>query len=468
MKNYLGQTLGLTLLVMLFLTLLSSRECTLFEHNLMLQPVDIYSDVRRDTTGDAYQLPTDTFASLDSSVLFEPADDTLSLAMPYGPLPPVDSFYFGQMIEDYTPEHNGLEAFFAAVDSIASHQRTVRIAFFGDSFIEGDLVVGDLRDVLQTEWGGQGVGFMPITAEAPRFRRTIDHAFEGWSTHSIVTNGQHPPYGINGCVYIPSETPSVRYTATKRYKNARQWSTCRLFYNAPVQQMIQWSSNGSAAYQMPLPGTAGRVRQALLQQPGIFDMQMQFPENDSLWLYGAYLEDGPGVYLDNFSVRGNSGGRLRRINVSSVRQFDAMLKYDLIVVQFGLNAASTDWNDSRQEWYKKELQGMIAHLKKCFPGRPIMIVSISDRAGKVQGRLMTLPSVLSIANMQRDLARTNGLLFFDLYHAMGGAGTMVEYAQKEPPLASADYTHLSHAGGRIVGRRMARIILDAYEKKRLQ
>ena len=46
----------------------------------------------------------------------------------------------------------------------------IRIAYLGDSMIEGDLITQTLRELLQKEYGGQGVGFLPIFSNVVVFR----------------------------------------------------------------------------------------------------------------------------------------------------------------------------------------------------------------------------------------------------------------------------------------------------------
>ncbi|MDR0995154.1 MAG: hypothetical protein LBL81_02555, partial [Tannerella sp.] len=70
----------------------------------------------------------------------------------------------GAHIEDYTPHRKALERFFLALR--ASRRRPVRIAFLGDSFIEGDILVADFRQALQQQFGGRGVGFVPVNSPA--------------------------------------------------------------------------------------------------------------------------------------------------------------------------------------------------------------------------------------------------------------------------------------------------------------
>jgi hypothetical protein len=46
------------------------------------------------------------------------------------------------------------------------------------------------------------------------------------------------------------------------------------------------------------------------------------------------LEDSTGLYIDNFSIKGNSGIGLLAIPDRNLACFDSLLSYDLIVLQF--------------------------------------------------------------------------------------------------------------------------------------
>lgn len=57
-----------------------------------------------------------------------------------------------------------MKFFYEALDEVK--ERPVHIAYFGDSFIEADILTGDLRDMLQERYGGCGVGFVDATSDA--------------------------------------------------------------------------------------------------------------------------------------------------------------------------------------------------------------------------------------------------------------------------------------------------------------
>ena len=68
-------------------------------------------------------------------------------------------------IEDF--DTTGMRGMRAFCDTLLNARRPVRIAFFGDSFVEGDILTADLREKLQLAYGGGGTGFahsppMPI------------------------------------------------------------------------------------------------------------------------------------------------------------------------------------------------------------------------------------------------------------------------------------------------------------------
>lgn len=462
MKNYLGQSVALAFLVLFLLGLLSALPAGMDLGGLKLRKMDIFADIRADRRVEPPPPPLPTIDTLAE----EPEPDTLpAVVLPEpGDIPMPDSALFGVSFEDYSAAQNALAAFFAAVDSIKSHNRTVRVAFYGDSFIEGDILLGDLRDTLQSLWGGSGVGFVPVTSEVARFKRTLLHTYDHWETFSIVKNhdsGQ--PFGLNGFVYVAKPGARTHYEGLPYFRHTREWARTRLFYATETAVPFVYRVNGGAAEPDVLPATQGKIRVFEWKRPQTRSFELEFAAPDSLLAYGLTFESGPGLYIDNFSVRGNTGGRLRLISPALIRQFDAWQHYDLVVVQLGLNAVTEAGNNV--EWYRQELRQTFAHLRAAFPGRPILVISVADRAGKTEdGALATMPSVPRIADMQRDLARRFGFLFYDLYRGLGGSGTMVRFANAKPALANKDYTHLTHAGGRFVGRQFARL----FQETRLQ
>lgn len=194
MKNYLDQAISLTLLALFMLISLSYLPVNLSPGGFTLRSMDIFSDVRTDaalpfepvgiTGGPSYD--TTYYSSSDTAGWASMDSSARALAVR------VDTADYGHIIEDYTYMQRGLTGFFSSLDSVR-YGRTVRIAWYGDSFVEGDILIGDLRDTLQALWGGHGVGFVPVTSEVAQFRRTVRHQFGGWNTFSIVKKKRPAP-----------------------------------------------------------------------------------------------------------------------------------------------------------------------------------------------------------------------------------------------------------------------------------
>ena len=67
-------------------------------------------------------------------------------------------------------------------------------------------------------------------------------------------------------------------------------------------------------------------------------VRITFYKSDSIPIYGVSSGERQGVYVDNFSSRGNSGLPISLFNVDLMNRFDdALGGYDLIVLHFGAN-----------------------------------------------------------------------------------------------------------------------------------
>jgi hypothetical protein len=462
MKNYINQTLQLLLLLVLLLSALAWVPENLAIGDFHLRKMDIFADIR--PFDSALPSATDTIQPDTADWYFADTSFVESVPDSIGPLPPKDSIWYGKIIEDYTPGQTGLNRFFESIDSIRNGH-TVRVAWYGDSFVEGDILIGDLRDTLQSLWGGQGVGFVPITSEVAQFKRTVKHDFRGWTTYSIVKKSENRPVlGLSGYAYVPEPEAKIHYEGASYFHHTRQWTQFRFFYSAEQQLSFVWQKQDGAPKNETLAAAPGKINTWKWTEnyPGTTAFAVRFPQTEGLLLYGASLESGPGFYIDNFSVRGNSGGPLKLIRPEVIRQFDRFQHYDLIVLQVGLNAVTNSLNNIK--WYEAELDRTFAHLRACFPDQPILIVGVSDRANKNGTELTTMRGVPAIVAMQRDMARKHGFLFYDLYYGMGGPGSMVLMAQHKPRYANLDYTHLTHDGGKVIGYQFARLFVEEQAK----
>jgi len=362
-------------------------------------------------------------------------------------------------IEDYTADTSGMTDFFSAL--ALSKKQPVRIAWFGDSYVEGDIMLDPLRDSLQAIFGGNGVGFVPVTSEVSRFRQTILHEFKNWKTLSSVGNkDKDAPLGPAGYTFIPLEGNTVTYrSVNKRHLNLLPG--IKIFYGQCEDATIEFHVDGSEATRDSLKN--GDYLQQYMLSSKCNEFDFRIPLAKKLAVYGVSFEDKTGISIDNFSMRGNSGIGLIETPETLYRQMDELHHYNLVVMSYGLNVASE--KAKNYDWYIKSMNKVIKMMKHAFPHSSILLIGCSDRAQKINGDYETMPMLKELVDVQRQMAVDNQICFWNLFEAMGGDSTMVNWAGMEKhPLADKDYTHLTFRGG----KKVAEILLGTflYEKEK--
>ena len=151
MKDNICRTLLLTFLVALFLFFLHFLP-TFKIDGTELREIDILSDLARQKKELKEVIPSPKEPS--ASIAYDKDGKTVDFreVWPKGT----------ERIVDYSAgKPGGLDHFYSQLNRLAQRQavgRPVRIAYFGDSFIEGDILLADLREDLQRQYGGYGVG----------------------------------------------------------------------------------------------------------------------------------------------------------------------------------------------------------------------------------------------------------------------------------------------------------------------
>ncbi|MES2381639.1 MAG: hypothetical protein V4538_11395 [Bacteroidota bacterium] len=391
---------------------------------LGLKKVDILADVRKDTT-------TKKVVKVKKQKVKD-ASGQIQEIVPF---------------EDFTEDKQGLKIFAEALKDMQKDKTKIRIAFFGDSFIEGDMLTSDIRDTLQYIFGGSGVGFVPITSPVAGFRSTILHEFKNFESYSIVTKrALGISLGIAGTCDIPLADNTLNYVIPYRNKVYSSFSTAQLFYQNKSNDTLQIHYNiNDSNHAVKLERDNG-LHVINIKSKAARRLKFTFPVSPALQLFGVSFENNTGIYLDNFGMRGNSGVGLGYIAENTYKEFQHLRQYKLIVLQYGLNAMSE--KDTNTLWYAKSMNNVIKRIKQSFPDASILLLSVSDRSTKVNGKYVTIPSIYNFVNTQRSLAMQNKIMFWNMFEAMGGESTMAKWAQAKKPLANKDFTHLTFRGGK--------------------
>lgn len=441
-KNYIYSSFIFVFIIALLFGLLSFLDYDTRLFSFQLKPINMFSDISADE---------EPLVEVVEEVKKPVNENVESESYPEGLIP----------IQNFTTQKFPLDPIFNKLQRTKNGRDKVRVAWFGDSFTDADLVVCDLRDTLQSIFGGNGVGFVPITHEAAGYRRSVELSSGGWITSSVITRNGVRNFGINGFNYRPDSANYVRFKASYRYKHTRKFDVFRLFYASQNETEVRLSLNDTVKQRLTLtPTSLPEMVSVGLQD--IRKVKLNFSRQPGVTVYGASLEDSTGFYIDNFSIKGNSGISLLAIPKQNLMKFDSLLNYDLIVLQFGLNAMTPE--SRKYTAYMEGMARLVNRFKTAFPDTPILMLSVSDRSERRQGEFATMKAVKSLVAVQQQFAYDNKLLFWNLYEAMGGENSMTRFVHSNPPLAGKDYTHLNFDGGKIIGHSLAKSILYEGEK----
>ncbi|MEO0896754.1 MAG: hypothetical protein AAFY71_10175 [Bacteroidota bacterium] len=383
-----------------------------------------------------------------------------------------DEWKGGKIEEDV---HTGLPMgrFLAALQKLEARpdRAKVRIAYFGDSMIEGDRITQSLRNDLQSQYGGTGVGFVPVVYANYGDRRTIWHRFSGdWEDMNFMKPAR-PKYGfgISGEYFLTSQPKAagrtwVRYKGSKEYDTTQEFQQIRLFYGPRMED------NPKEDYYVAVKTDTRKdtfflsgekvVNESYLSKEVTKEIKLNFRIPKDMPVYGLSFESPSGIFVDNFSARGHSGMNLVEIPEDNLSQFSKLLDYDLIVLQFGLNVVSKNRKDFSS--YEKGMKRVVEHFQKNAPNSDILIVSVSDKSTRIGGSLQTDPSVPLIVKAQERVARQTNSAFLNLYQQMGGRNSMIQWVKARPSLARNDYAHPNRRGAIKVGNIVRDYLNDEY------
>ncbi len=392
------------------------------------------------------------FLAIDSSVLAYPELQDL-------PYYPFDYDSAGQHL---------LTLLFEYLSTTTDTSDLARILHYGDSQIEGDRITSTIRHYMQGSFGGSGMGAVPLFSPVNVSSYVVEKSVN-WQkkfvTDEVPTNALSAWMG-----YLQGETSDVatinlRISPYVLYPEAGYFSNISILtLNTQHHEDIKVSDRLETIYDL----NSQRIGEhfSLLNIP--FDTarrscKINFNAADSSHIYGISLDSKYGIAVDNLPIRGSAGYIFTRNKASLLQESLQLLNTKLVLFQFGVNAVPNDPSTPvNSKALENALVKELAFFKALMPDVAIIVIGVSDRAYKNGETYQTNPNVHPVREAQKNAAIRTGYVFWDLFSAMGGENSIVDWVNRKPSLAGKDYTHFSAKGAQRVGELFYKSLMIEY------
>jgi lysophospholipase L1-like esterase len=368
-------------------------------------------------------------------------------------------------------DFSSLTPFFGKLDKYSQQRiKKLRIAYFGDSVTESDLGTNRLRRVWQDSLGGEGVGFIPAVSNLSQFRASIKHTYsDNWQEYSISrTSNRKMPLGLYGNVSVPfiidydslvtysSKSDSLSSDSLK-VENPASWHHYSMMEGNWLAKPTLILLNQKS----PLTIEYAVNRDTLTKEIKVSDKLQFIPLSDSLikflsityypqdtcFVYGVDFSDDEGIYIDNYSIRGNKGNNFIHLHEDILSQLFDYFKYDLTILHYGANVTDPIMKD--YSWYRISMKNSIRYLKTIDYTQPMILFSVGDRGALADTLWVSSPDLPYLLKEQMRIAKDTKIGFYNLFTALGGENSNVILHDNK--LLTSDHTHFTRKGAKYFG-----------------
>lgn len=337
----------------------------------------------------------------------------------------------------------------------------VRVVHYGDSQIEEDRISQVLRRHWQQDFGGQGVGLIPLY-------QTVQSLTIGTQTQPAPVRymafGPKSSRRPQSSYYGPMLQMAVLDTTTvltvlPRTKqtglySAHQFNTLTVISrpNTQIEAAVAGQRQTIAPKNTPMQFTtfhlADSTTNATLTLRGKGDV------------YGISYTGQTGINVDNVPLRGCSGTIFSLVSAEQMKQYFSQTNTRLILMQFGGNSMPYLTTEKAITNYINSLVSQLQYMQRCAPDARIVFIGPSDMTTRIQGRMQTYPYLADFDRRLMAAVRKQGCAYWSLFQTMGGNGSMAYYVQQG--WAGNDYIHFTRKGASQVGETLYNAFTDAY------
>jgi lysophospholipase L1-like esterase len=181
-------------------------------------------------------------------------------------------------------------------------------------------------------------------------------------------------------------------------------------------------------------------------------------------VFGASLERArPGVVFDALGI---NGARVTTCLQWNEQHWAEQLRHRspaLVILAYGTNE-STDETGLSQT-YEQRLVDLLGRIARAIPSASCLLLGPPDRATRadtLSSAWVTSSKLKEIVASQASVAEAAGCAFYNQLEAMGGEGTIANWALLEPARAQKDRVHLTREGYTLLGSTFASDLMRGY------
>jgi hypothetical protein len=331
----------------------------------------------------------------------------------------------------------------------------VRIIYFGDSQIEGDLITYTLRKEFQQQFGGNGIGYMPAEMYFNTTEQIaiVTNDFDKTMIEPGITNVEYC-YGLYGRFFEPlKQVSSIR---VNNRSNEHIYNRLRLVFSG--NSFLWVGANSLELFAEKIESDSIDVIDIEVSSiPS--QLNLRFSNYDEFKIFGMLFDSETGVMLDHVPNRGSLNLMLNIHDKSCLKTTAGILHPALVVLHYGMNVivGRRDSYDS----YRIALERDIKIIQSQIPGVSVLIIGAADMAYRDGGEMKSYENIPAIIEAQRAAANNCNAAFWDMRAAMGGENSIIEWVERDH--ARTDYAHINAEGAKIIGGLLSADLLNAYE-----
>ena len=362
-------------------------------------------------------------------------------------------------------DYSYFDSLFYLLENAEKDQKVYRVIHYGDSQIEMDRITSVLRQRLQEIFGGSGPGMISAVKRISSI--SLIQSYSGGLTRyaligdSTSFKASHNRYGVMTQFCQTNGVSTVSFSTSKHSQAFEKVKE--------ISRVSMLIGNNSKGFKATLK--ADNVLQETKEyaaNAGITLMTWELPGNISKGtitmqgnaeIYGVMLDGGYGVAVDNNALRGCSGTIFTRINKPLMKNSLEVLDARMIILQFGGNRMPSIYGTKSITNYMEELDSQIKYFKEVAPQATILFIGPADMGKSKNGKIVTWPGLPELNDSIKALALRNEVAYWDMFHVMGGEGSMAQYVKHKPPLAGPDYIHFTFQGAQEIGDDLAKSLI---------